>query len=179
MWRSFHSSGQRLHVLAVSKLGFHGRPVIKFRRTLSFDIDLSSEQIWLVRIVTLATVSLLGHASNVLGVVFICRASIIFTELVVDRLIVSDVEQVNKFCTIRDEEEQADSEDAVRRQGHDRIIYDPHEQERRNEETAQLRNEEVEAVIGFLLQSVHRDIHRFIRFFAHQSPLRPEDQRLK
>ena len=97
----------------------------------------------------------------------------------VNRLIVCDVEQVNKFRTIRDEEEEADSEDAVRRQGYDWTIEDPHEEERREEETAQLRNEEVEAVIGFLLQSVHRDIHRFIRFFAHKSSLRPEYQRLK
>ena len=83
------------------------------------------------------------------------------------RLVIRDIQKVDKFCPVRDEEEKTDGEDAIRSQGDDGSVEDPHEKECRDEKETELGDEKVEAVVWFALQSVHSYIHRFIRFFAH------------
>ena len=49
------------------------------------------------------------------------------------RLVIRDIQKVDKFCPVRNEEEKADGEDAIRSQGDDGSVEDPHEKECRDE----------------------------------------------
>ena len=89
----------------------------------------------------------------------------------VNRLVIRDVQQIDKFCTVCNEEKEAQAEDAVCCQGHYRIVENPHKKKARDPEEAELDNEEVEAVVGLLLDRSHRDVHRLVGLLAHQSPL--------
>ena len=125
------SLGQRVDTSPISQLSIDAWSIIIIGITDPFHVDLPSEHV-LIRSIALAAMLVWHHAIlQAVHTATSCAHRI--TKLMIYRLVIRDIQQVDKFRPVRDEKEEADGEDAIRSQGDDGSVEDPHEKECRDE----------------------------------------------